>query len=80
MQPTAYTHRLSTESGPLGGERTHNPEVRNLGPYHYASGETKIKTRLGGGVPHSGMLSILLGKKINDNKDNRSYVHTYINT
>ena len=38
MQPTAYRHRLSTESGPLGGKWTHNPEVRNLGPYHYASG------------------------------------------
>jgi hypothetical protein len=38
MQPTAYTHRLSTESGPLGGKRTHYPEVRNLGLYHYASG------------------------------------------
>ena len=37
MQPTANTHRLITESGPLGGTLTHNPEVSNLGPYHYAS-------------------------------------------
>jgi hypothetical protein len=25
-------------AGPLSGRRTHNPEVGNLGPYHYASG------------------------------------------
>jgi len=43
MQPTAYTHRLSTESGPLGGKRIHNPEVRELGPYHYASGLQYVK-------------------------------------
>jgi hypothetical protein len=38
LQGYAAYHRLSSESGPLGGKQTHNPEISNVGPYHYASG------------------------------------------